>query len=114
MFALTAGVAWAGPWSGSGHHGGYGVNNEAFFNETADLRSELAGKRGEYQALLAQEKPDPERAAQLRQDIVQLREQIRTKAQAYADTSDYERYDRRGYGHHRGGRGHHRGGGYCW
>lgn len=117
MFGLIAGAAWAGPWGGSGYYNSYGTNNQAFAEETADLRSELAGKRGEYQALMSRDNPDPERAAQLQKEMVQLREQIRTKAQAYADTSEYGRYNGRGYadgwGHHRGGRGHYRGGG-CW
>ncbi|MCF8024675.1 MAG: hypothetical protein K9J79_06605 [Desulfobacteraceae bacterium] len=124
---LVAGASWAGPWNGPrdgynrgyvhGPNGGYcyyggdgpGPGHQGFYEETADLRRELAGKRGEYQALMAQDNPDSNRAAQLQEEMVRLREQIRSKARAYADSSEYERYSNRGY---RGGWGHHRG--MCW
>lgn len=126
IIGLVAGATWAGPWGGmrAGYHHGYeqgwqagpsytgnaGADRQAFLEETADLREELAGKRGEYNALMARDNPDPKQAATLQREIVQLREQIRAKAQAYNDSSEYGRYNGRGYG---GGWGHHRGG-RCW
>ncbi|MFW6082334.1 MAG: hypothetical protein ACOC7W_10495, partial [Desulfosalsimonas sp.] len=56
---LIATAAWAGPrgggpWGGRGGGPGYcanmGPQSQAFMEETADLRDELAGKRGEYHA----------------------------------------------------------------
>lgn len=115
VLGLAAASAWAGPWGGHWGRGGpgYGAGPEsqAFLEETADLRDELAGKRGEYQALMAGQNPDPKEAARLQQEISRIREQIRIKAQSYQDSSAYNRYGDRAYG---GRGGHHRGGGYCW
>lgn len=117
VFGLAAVSAWAGPWGGYMRGGGpgYGANtgpqSQAFLDETADLRNELAGKRGEYQALMARENPDPKEAARIQQEMSRIRDQIRNKAEAYQDSSGYGRNDGRGYG---GRWGHHRGGGYCW
>ncbi len=125
VMGLIAGVAFAGPWGGArgGYHNGYGPGghggpcyyggnagpeHQAFLEETADLRSELAGKRGAYHALISRENPDPERAAALQQEMSRIREQIRAKARNY----EYKGTSAaRGYG---GGWGHHRGGGCCW
>lgn len=129
VIGLVAGAAWAGPWGGprDGYHRGYGPGmsggycyygsggpqSQAFLDETADLRKELAGKRGEYQALMAQENPDPKRASQLQQEMEQIREQLRAKARKYDNAPAYGGPSGdRGYG---GGWAHHRGPrGYCW
>ncbi|MDZ7831883.1 MAG: hypothetical protein U5L07_09055 [Desulfobacterales bacterium] len=90
---LIAGVAWACPQCG--YHGGRGwngnpgynnntaPNSQQFNNETASLREELAAKRGEYNALMARDNPDPKRAARLQKEITRLHNQIQSKAQAY-------------------------------
>ncbi len=118
VLGLAAVSAWAGPWGGprGGGSPGYGAymgpQGQAFLDETADLRDELAAKRGEYHALMSRENPDPKEAARLQQEMSRIRDQIRTKAQSYQDPSAYGRYDNRGYG---GRWGHHKGGGgYCW
>ncbi|MFP4159104.1 MAG: hypothetical protein ACLFQ9_04710 [Desulfobacterales bacterium] len=102
---LIATAAWAGP-GGGGQRGGWGggpgycanmgPQSQAFMEETADLRDELAGKRGEYQALMARENPDAERASELQREISQIREQIRSKAQNYQAYSGNDRYGDRG------------------
>ncbi|MFP3980097.1 MAG: hypothetical protein ACLFUY_01785 [Desulfobacterales bacterium] len=113
---LIATAAWAGPrggWGGggSGYCANMGPQNQAFMEETADLRDELAEKRGAYQALMARENPDPERASELQREMSQIREQIRAKAQNYQAYSGNDRYGDRGHGGH----GWHAGPrGRCW
>ncbi|MCF8027911.1 MAG: periplasmic heavy metal sensor [Desulfobacteraceae bacterium] len=123
VVGLIAGVAFAGPWGGArgGYNQGYGPGanagpcynsqnfgpqHQAFLDETADLRHELAGKRGEYHALMAHSNPDPKQAARLQQEMNSIREQIRAKAR---DRGINAPVGTRGYG----GRGYHRGG-RCW
>lgn len=122
VFGLVAASAWAGPWGGPrgvrGGGPGYcattGPQSQAFLDETADLRNELATKRGEYHALMAAENPDPKRAGQLQQEMNSIREQIRTKAQDYQELGTADRHSHRGYDSRGDGWGHHRGGrGYC-
>ncbi len=120
---LIAGVAFAGPWSGArgGYNQGYGPGahagpcyysgnpgpeHQAFLDETADLRNELAGRRGEYHALMAQDNPDPKQAARLQQEMNSIREQLQATARDYGYNAPA---GTRGYG----GRGHHMGG-RCW
>lgn len=108
---LVAAAAWGGPGGRGGY--GYGANtgpqSQAFLDETADLRNELAGKRGEYNALMSRENPDPKEAARIQQEMQKIREQIRVRAQSYQDSSADGRGNYSGrWGHHRGG------GGYCW
>ena len=128
VMGLIAGVAFAGPWGGargayhngygSGGHGGpcYSADNtgpehQAFLEETADLRSELAGKRGAYHALMRRENPDPERAAALQQEMLKIREQIRARAQAHDLAPGARQAAKHDFGR---SWGHHRGGGRCW
>lgn len=124
VVGLIAGVAFAGPWGGArgGYHNGYGAGghagpcyyggnagpeHQAFLEETADLRSELAGKRGAYHALMSRENPDAKQAATLQQEMLKIREQIRAKAQTHdlqpAARQDGKRDSGRSWGHHRGG-----------
>ncbi|MFW6334229.1 MAG: hypothetical protein ACOC0W_03085 [Desulfosalsimonas sp.] len=116
---LIATAAWAGPkggWSGGGpgYCANMGPQSQAFMEETADLRDSLAEKRGAYQALMARENPDPERASELQREMSQIREQIRAKAQNYQAYSGNDRYGDRGHGGH-GGHGWHAGPrGRCW
>ena len=103
--AAWAGPRGGGPWGGWGGGGpGYcahmGPQNQAFMEETADLRDELAGKRGAYQALMARDNPDPERASELQREMSQIRAQIRAKAEHYQAYSGNDRYPNRGYGSH--------------
>ncbi|MCF8037405.1 MAG: hypothetical protein K9K62_11075 [Desulfobacteraceae bacterium] len=119
--AAWAGPRGGGPWGGWGGDGpGYcanmGPQNQAFMEETADLRDELAGKRGAYQALMARENPDPERASELQREMSQIREQIRSRAQNHQAYSGNDHYGNHGYGDRgRGGRGWHgNSGGRCW
>jgi len=88
FLGLLASQALACWWDGNygGHMMGWGSGRgyypQSFLNETATLRQELAAKQGEYNALMAQSNPDPNRAAQLSQEIVGLQDQLQAKAQA--------------------------------
>jgi zinc resistance-associated protein len=81
---------WDGYWGGymGGPMGGYGNSlqggaNQGFFNDTAQLRQDLAAKQGEYNALMAKSNPDPKRAADVSRQITSLHDQLQSKAQAY-------------------------------
>jgi hypothetical protein len=95
---LFAALAWACPWDGSysgspmeGRWGCYYGNPgpapsgdyERFLDETADLRKDLAAKGAEYDALMARPDPDPTRTSTLSQEIFDLQNQLREKAQNY-------------------------------
>ena len=90
MFAAVAmACPWDGNWggwgwgSGSGYTANQGATYQAFMNDTASLREKIAAKHGEYNALMAQQNPDPKRAAQLQGEIANLNNQIQQKAQKY-------------------------------
>ena len=97
IVGLVAGAAWAGQWGGGrggGQQGcgwadgagagcGFGPMSQAFADDTADLRKQLAGKRGQYHALMAGQNPDPGQAGQLRQEMFEIREQLRAKAREH-------------------------------
>lgn len=97
IVGLVAGAAWAGQWggprggnnrgygmnAGSGGFGGYCAMSEAFVQDTLDLRKQMAGKRGEYRALMAGQNPDPGKASQLKQELFEIREQLRAKAREH-------------------------------
>jgi len=55
---------------------------DAFLNETAALRKNIAEKQAAKRALMRGASPDPEKAAALAGELFDLREQLRTKAQA--------------------------------
>jgi len=70
-----------------GPGGGWGGNikvdpekRDAFLKETESQRREMATLRGEYQALLARENPDPKQAGELHARMFDLRSQIHAKA----------------------------------
>jgi septal ring factor EnvC (AmiA/AmiB activator) len=52
-------------------------------NDSASIREKIAAKHGEYNALMAQQNPDPKRAAQLQEDIAKLNNQIQQNAQKH-------------------------------
>ncbi|MBW1980549.1 MAG: periplasmic heavy metal sensor [Deltaproteobacteria bacterium] len=117
-FVGSQALAWWGPGGGWGAWGpgcGYYANTnptvqQQFLNDTAKLRSDLAAKRAEYVALMAQPNPDPRRTAELSREIFQLQEQLRLKAQEHGLQS----WGGGAHGYHGG---HHMGpyaGGYCW
>ncbi len=89
---------WMGGGPGYGMMGGpaYGCNGgysrgettqadrakrDAFLKETETLRREMAVVGGEYQALLAQENPDPKKAGELQAKMFDLRTQLHEKAE---------------------------------
>jgi zinc resistance-associated protein len=90
---FIGGSAWACQWDGnwgnsgwsqdSNYYGNQSSSPQNFINDSASLREEIAAKHGEYNALMAQQNPDPERAAQLQKDIAKLNNQIQQKAQEY-------------------------------
>jgi carbon monoxide dehydrogenase subunit G len=57
------------------------AKHDAFREATADLRLELAEKRAEKQAIMRSTSPDPDQAAQLTRDLLELRSQMMAKAQ---------------------------------
>jgi zinc resistance-associated protein len=73
---------WGGPMGGP-MAGAYGTSYQGFYDQTAQLRQDLAGKQGEYNALMAKANPDPKLAADLNRQITSLHDQLRAKAQAY-------------------------------
>ena len=90
---LVASQVWACWGRGGGHMGGHsggytsdvnaGAAYQSFLNDTANLRSELAAKQGEYDALMVQSNPDPTQAGKLSQKIADIQNQIQVKAQTY-------------------------------
>lgn len=84
---------------GRGHHGkGQGMTNnkgaryqamdaetrekhDAFYAATADLRREMAAKRAEKQALMHSTNPDPDQAAQLTRELLELRARMQAQAE---------------------------------
>lgn len=74
---------WGGPMGGSmvGVQGNSNYQN--FFEKTASLRQDLAGKQGEYNALLATPNPDPKLAGELNREIVILHDQLSAKARSF-------------------------------
>jgi zinc resistance-associated protein len=96
---LVSSQAWACYWDGywggpmGARMGGYyGGASQGFFNDTAQLRQDLAAKQGEYAALMAQSKPDPKKAAELSRQMATLHDQLRSKAQAYSLPAPGGRY----------------------
>lgn len=53
-----------------------------FMNETRELRQDLAGKKGEYEAIMSQPNPDPEKAGKVSREIAGIHEQLQAKANA--------------------------------
>ena len=89
---------------GRGHHGNkQGMGNgkgmgyqamdaetrekyDAFFSATTELRAEIMAKRTAKQAVMRSANPDPDQAAQLTRELLELRAQMR----AQADTAGVE------------------------
>ncbi len=94
---FIAGSVWACPWYGnwggnwdswgwgsdSGYYDSQDNSFQSFINDSASIREELAARHGEYNALMAQQNPDPKRAGELQADIARLNNQIQQKAQKY-------------------------------
>ena len=89
-------VAEAHPW-GAGHHYGMGGNmmgqgygyqldeetaqaRDKFLSETTELRKKMHAKRTELNAVLSSETPDEKKAARLSEELFDLREQMRKRA----------------------------------
>jgi uncharacterized protein involved in exopolysaccharide biosynthesis len=64
-------------------------------DETAKLRSDMAAKQGEYEALMRQANPDPKQAGQLSREISDIQGQIDAKAKSFG-------YQAGGYGGRQG------------
>ncbi len=92
---LGSGIAAARPGLGVGGPG-YGIGGqqgvaqlddatlqqrEQFLNETLDLRRQINSKRTELQAVLRAANPDEARATSLSNELFDLQEQMRQKAQ---------------------------------
>lgn len=56
------------------------AKREKFFEETTDLRKQMAVKGAELEALMNQEQPDEKKVASLTGEVFDLRNQLRTKA----------------------------------
>lgn len=102
---------WDGYWGG--HMGGpmggsysdtyAGGNYQGFYDDTSQLRQDLAAKQGEYNALMAKQNPDPKRAAQLNREITSMHDQLRAQARSHNLPAPSA-----GHGGRMGGRG------WCW
>lgn len=109
---------WDGYYGGGdmgGYSGGYtsqdGVDQD-FLNETAQLRQDIASKRGEYNALISQPSPNPKRVTKLSQEITVLYERLHAKAQARGYVSSVQSG---GHNHSQMGRyGYSDSRGSCW
>ena len=55
---------------------------DTLLSETVELRKQMAQKRAEKRALMKSDNPDPAKAAALAGEIFDIREQLRTKANA--------------------------------
>ena len=73
---------WGGPMGGL-DAGYYGGNYQGFYDQTAQLRQDLAATQGKYDGLMATANPDPERAAALKREIAALHDQLRAQARSY-------------------------------
>ena len=73
-----------GPMMGGYYNQGVapGGSYQTFLDETQGLRQELAAKQGEYNALMAQSDPDPQKAGQVSREIAGLHGQLQAKASA--------------------------------
>lgn len=88
--------------------------NRRFYDETAQLRSQLWDKTEELSALLNSSNQDVDKAKALQKEISELRSSL-DQARINLEIEERKispdlRYGReygRGYGHHMGGRGHH-------
>ena len=76
--------------------------HDAFFAATTELRKEIAAKRAEKQAVMRSVNPDPEQAAQLTRELLELRSRMMTQAEEAG--IDIGSGTGCGYGH--GGKGH--------
>jgi zinc resistance-associated protein len=110
-------LAWGPNYGGCGmwgpRGGNYGEVNpstsqQSFLKDTAKLRKDLAGKEAEYDALMAQPNPDPKEAGKLSQEIFEIRNQLRAKAESYGFAGRGPRGN--WHGDHMGPYA----GGYCW
>ena len=108
-FACPWGGYWGGP-TGGPIAGAYSSAYPGFYDQTQQLRQELAAKRGEYNALMAKSNPDPKRAAELSRQLASLDDQLRAKAQSFNMPALGSGY---GYGTS-GGYGPMGGYGWCW
>lgn len=119
LIASQALACWWGGYGGGGmmwgptrgHYSGAapsGWDYRGFMADTANLREELAAKQGEYDALMANPNPDPERAAQLSREMARLNDQLQAKAQGFGMHGRGL-----GWGHYGMGMSPGRGG-YCW
>lgn len=73
---------WGGP-TGGPMAGYYSGNYQGFYDQTAQLRQDLAAKQGEYNALLATSNPDPKRAAELSREITVLHDKLSAQARSH-------------------------------
>ncbi|RLB03634.1 MAG: hypothetical protein DRG83_06610 [Deltaproteobacteria bacterium] len=108
-FLASQVVAW-GPGHGAGYWGhGSGAYHSGYYNGNDTLRQKLNEKIAEYDAVINQGNPDPERARELSREITELRKQLRTRAGSYGNT--YHTGPHGAYcGWNHGGGAH----GYCW
>lgn len=54
---------------------------EKFFNDTTELRKKMFSKKTELEAVMRGEKPDEQKAAKLSEELFDLKDQMRKKAQ---------------------------------
>ena len=108
-FLASQVVAW-GPGHGAGYWGhGNGAYNSGYYNGDDALRQKLNEKIAEYDAVVNQANPDPERARELSKEISELRNQLRNRTRNYRN--NYHSGPHGPYCGWNHGSGYH---GYCW
>lgn len=58
------------------------LKHEAFFADTTELRTAIAAKRAEKRVVMHSTNPDPDQAAQLTRELLELRSQMMAQAEA--------------------------------
>ena len=96
---------WGGPMGGPMAGVQSNGNYQDFYEKTASLRQDLAGKQGEYNALMATPNPDPKRAAELNREITVIHDQLSAKARSFNLPGPNMRHYARMDGHGMGGHG---------
>jgi hypothetical protein len=87
---LVTAAAFARPWGGpAGKTKGISAEQQKFFDETLELRKEMHDIRFELREAYRAPNPDEQKIAALENEIVIIREQIRSKADEFGVEKDF-------------------------
>ena len=90
-FACNRDGYWGDP-SGEPVMGAYDNAYQWFFDQTAQLRQDLAANRGEYNALMAKSNPDSKWASESNREITVLHDLLSSQARFFNLPSSNSRY----------------------